>query len=183
MAFKPVSMADCATFVSTYDSAVDKVRVCEREIDKHPDWREKGLSTEQMNELAWVTFQADFAAATARDPASSERMLLFKDGDTPTRFSVGAMSTEVFNRIVDETQETQTWRGKFSERMWRMFLHGLRGIENWPGKVDTIKIGDIEYVDPEWLRRNFIRGLRDTAIQVGAVVLNYNRLTEEEIKN
>lgn len=183
MAFKPVSLADCSTFVSTYDPAVDKARLCDQEIEKHPEWKESQFSQEQLRELAWHSFQADFAAACGRDPAASERLLVFKDGETPTKFIVGALSTEDFNRIVDETQETQTHRGRSNERMWRMFLHGLRGIENWPSKVETRKVGDLEYVDPAWLRRTFVRELREIAIQVGAVILTYNRLTEEEIKN
>ncbi len=183
MAFKPVSMSDSSTFVSTYDPAVDKARICDAELDKHPEWHESQMTQQQQRELAWTAFQADFSVAVGRDPAESERLLMFKDGETPTKFTVGAVSSEDFNRIVDETQETETWRGGFQERMWRMFLHGVRGIENWPGKVEMRNIGDVEYVDPAWLRRTFVRDLRQIAIQVGSVILAYNRLTEEEIKN
>jgi len=183
MAFKPVSMNDRASFVSTYDPAVDRVRICDSEIDKHPEWRESSLTQQQQREIAWQSFQTDFAVAIGKDPAESERMLIFRDGETPTKFVIGAISTEDFNRIIDETQETPTHRGRVTERMWRMFLHGLRGIENWPGKVEMRTQGELEYVDPAWLRRTFVKDLREVALQVGSVVLAYNRLTEEEIKN
>lgn len=176
-------MADSTSFVSTYDPAVDKARVCDVVIDKHPEWRESQMSTQQMREIAWQTFELEFAAAVGRSPSDAEKLLMFKDGEQPTRFILGAISSEDYNRIVDETQETPTHRGRFAERCWRFFLHGLRDIENWPGKVDTHQVGDLTYVDPAWLRRTFVKDLRDVAIQVGQVVLSYNRLTEEEIKN
>lgn len=183
MVFKPVTLADSCGFISTYDPAVDRSRICDREIDKHPEWNESNLSSQQIKELAWKVFESEFAAAAGRDPAESEKMLLFKDGETPTRFILGAIATEDYNRIIDDTQETGTHRGKVTERFWRMFLHGLRDIENWNGEVKKHAVGNLQYVDPAWLRSTFIRGLRDVAIQVGSVVLHYNRLTEEEIKN
>ena len=181
--FKPISMSDSVSFVSTYDPAVDRAAICDREIEKHPEWLEDHMSTEQMRELAWLRFQSDFGLACSRDPSESVKMLLFKDGETPTKFVIGAMASEDFNRVIDETQETSTWRGATTQRFWRMFLHGLRGIENWSGKVETRKVGDIEYVDPAWLRKTFVRDLRQVAIQVGTVIMSYNSLTEEEIKN
>lgn len=183
MAFKPVSMADSVGFVSTYDPAIDKARVCDRMIDAHPEWSASNMALDDQRQMAWLQFGIEFAQAVGRDPAESERMLVFKDGEAPTRFVLGAVGSEDFNRIVDETQETQTHRGKNTERCWRFFLHGLRDIENWPGGVEKRKIGELEYVDPAWLRRTFIRDLRDVAIQVGQVIIAYNRLTEDEIKN
>jgi len=183
MAFKPVSMADSCSFVSTYDPAVDRARICERTIEEHPEWRESHFSEAQLRELAWQTFTINFAAKVGRDPAESLRLLVFKDGETPTKFVLGALSSEDFNRIIDETQETQVHRGAGNERLWRMFLHGLRGLENFPGEVKMRKVGDLEYVDTAWLRRTFIRDLRTVACQVGMVIMHYNALTEEEIKN
>lgn len=183
MAFKPISMADSVSFVSTYDPAIDKVRICEEIIDRHDDWKQSQMSSDQMYDLAWVEFQAEFAAKIGRDPENSLSLLKFKDGESPTKFVIGSVPSEDFNRIVDETSESRTHRGKLSERCWRFFLHGIRKVENWSGQVEMRKVGDLDYVDPAWLRRTFIRDLRDVAIQVGQVVLAYNRLTEEEIKN
>lgn len=181
--FKPVTLSDKASFVSTLDLAVDKDRICEAEIEKHPEWREGLLSAEQLKSLAWTSFELEFAKSVASDPASSKRMLLFKDGMTPTVFVVGALDSDEFNRIVDETEETRTWRGAFNQRAWRMFLHGLRDIEGWPTEVPKRKRGEVEFVDVDWLKRTFIRELRDVAIQIGTVVLHFNRMTETETKN
>lgn len=183
MVFKPVTMADSCSFVSTYDPAIDRKRICERELENHPEWQEGNLSVDQQMAVAWRAFENEFALTAGKDPTKAVELLLFKDGETPTRFVVGAVAPDEFNRILDETQETRTHRGGGNERCWRMFLHGLRNIEGWSGDVKRYKVGELEYVDPAWLKRTFVGKLRTVALQVGGVIMAYNTLTEDEIKN
>jgi hypothetical protein len=71
-----------------------------------------------------------------------------------------------------------------SERLWRFFVNGIRKLEQWTGEQPAMKtINGVEYVDPAWLAKTFIRELRQVGIEIGAAVGAFNTLTQDEVKN
>lgn len=122
------------------------------------------------------------------EPSSWRETVKFKDGQSPTVFTIGVIAPSMLNLIDDECQ------GRSSQRHWRSFLNGIREIEAGPtvsvmkdGRTvqvtPKIEINGIEYVDPQWLSTTFVRGLRHIAIEIGMVCYNWNSLTESDIKN
>lgn len=184
MAFKPIKMSDCTAFVSTHDEAVDRDKLIEKYLESDTELAgNESLTPQQKRDAAWSLFGFEFATKVGGQPSKSLEILEFKEGETPCKFVIGAIPSEDLNRIYDETQETPRHRGAAHERAWRGFLHGLRNIEGWPGEVKKRTVGEIEYVDPQWLRTTFVRGLRQVGIQVGQVILAWNELTVGEVKN
>lgn len=97
-------------------------------------------------------------------------------GEQPTVFSVGALGPEELNGILDDTRGTPP---RAQDRNWRLFLAGLRDITNWQGKIDR----EDGRPDKEWLRKTFVGALRKVALDVGAAVLQFNSITEGDVKN
>jgi hypothetical protein len=181
--FKPISLSDTTSYIDISDSAVDKERLIDKQIETDPELKDPDLSDDRKRVVAWKCFQIDFMAAVKKRPAASKELLLFKDGETPTEFVIGVVPAGDMNRIYDETTETDKYRGSGNERFWRMFLHGLRDIKNWHGDVKKKSVNNINYVDTGWLEKNFVGGLRTTAINVGTAIHWFNELTGDEIKN
>jgi hypothetical protein len=73
---------------------------------------------------------------------------------------------------------------KHSERFWRSFLVSIRDIDGLAEKPKKERmVQGVEYCDTEWLKKTFIRGLRQVATEIGMYAWLWNQLTEDEIKN
>ncbi len=122
-------------------------------------------------------------------PDRWESLFTVKPGATPTKFVIGAIPPHEMARIESATEN------KFAERMWQCFLYGLRDIVDGPTKteydasgrtkevVPKIKRSGVEYVDPEWLSKIFVRGLYEIGKSIGVLIYSWNQLTETESKN
>jgi hypothetical protein len=123
-------------------------------------------------------------------PSSWRDTVKFKDGASPTVFVIGVIPPAILNRIDDECRTDS----RPHEKHWRAFLHGVREIENGP-TISVVKdgrtikttpkteINGVEYVDSQWLSSTFIRGLRNVAIEIGAVCYHWNQMSETDVKN
>ncbi len=148
--FKPVTLDARRDFVCPYDPAIDD------EAMTSEDWRRYHL--EWSSGAGW------------RD------MLKIRPGEQPTVFSIGPLTAEEMNSILDDTRGNPP---RVEDRRWRLFLVGLRDISGWPSSVPKTD----GKVDKDWLRKTFVGPLRRVALEVGAAVLIYNELTEGEVKN
>lgn len=194
MAFKAIEMSDSTVYVSPFDPAVDREALCDKEIESDPELSGRtDMDHEAKREVAFMRFQMRFVTECGKSPSKSRKMLVFKDGEQPTEFVIGVIPSSELNRILDESRflyhggdgddtKSQAW---VNQRHWRAFIASLRDIKNWQGngKIPTRKVGDVDYVDPNWIHSTFVRGLRDVAIQVGAVALGWQNVTEDEAKN
>ena len=151
---KPIRLSDQTTCISPYDPAVDT---------DASDWKTYGAKM-LTNPVAWREY------------------IKTKPGETLTEFEVGVIPTDQLVKINDECQHMPE-QVRSEELRWRAFLHGLRGIKGWEGEVPKKTVNGVEYVDPAWLAKTFVRGLAASALFVGMIALAFNRLTEEEIKN
>lgn len=153
MALKPLTYEDQTVVISPLDSAID---------------------TERSDIKA-------YAEVMMKDPAAWRKLIKPKDGETLTEFIIGVIPTEQLVRIHDECEDKTG-----EELRWRCFLCSVRGINNWANsneKIPTIDRHGVSYVDPDWLSKTFVRGLRYTALHVGMLAWAFNNLTEDESKN
>lgn len=121
----------------------------------------------------------EFAKAVLTNPGSWREHVKAKPGESLTIFAIGVIPPDMMSRIADETGGNTDSH----ELRWRAFVSALRGIENWSEEVPTHKIDGVEYVDPRWIKKTFVRGLRNIALDVGLVAYLWNMMTEAEIKN
>jgi hypothetical protein len=126
---------------------------------------------------AWAAFATKLFREVSRNPGAARDMLKFKSGQEPTTFVLGVIPPEQANRIEDEC------KGKPDEHNWRAFLASTREVQGWPEQTKKIRVGEVDYVDPVWLVKNFPRGLRKVALDVGFVAWHWNQLREDEAKN
>lgn len=159
---KPLTLEATTSCVSSMDPAID------REASDLQKYGSELLS----NSNAW------------------RELLKFKSGEKPTVFVLGVIPPDEMSRINDETpkrklSEEHTVTDWSSEELqWRSFLTSLRDIEGWEsGEIPKRKVGGVEYIDPSWLRKTFVRGLRKIALEVGLAAYFWNMLTETETKN
>ena len=156
---KPVRMADQAVCVTRFDSGIDH---------ENSDW-------------------AAYGAVAFDNPSAWRDFIKAKDGETITEFVIGVVPTEFAIRIEDEClgfREGLRIVERPDERMWRYFLHGLRDIKHWSdGEVPKKDFNGVEYVDPTWIKKTFVKHLREVALDIGRYVWAFNQLTEKEIKN
>lgn len=155
--FKPVRLSDAIHVVSLYDPAIDWGKMCN-----------EGENIEAA--------RLRIVEAAHKSPASTCEGLKAKNGEQLSRFLIGVIPPDEMIRLEDECR--QSGARLFA---WRCFLSGVRGIENWPTAPKKQKLGDVERVDPAWLKEEFGGRLREIAIEIGFHVFNFNRLTEEEI--
>ena len=157
--FKPLRMSDTAVVCSLDDPAID--------------WPSCVLEGEDI-----AAAQKRVASLGHKAPSKMLAALKFKDGEQATKFTIGVIPPDEFGRIQDECAQS----GKVSQLGWRSFIGALRGVEPWSDKAETVKIGDTEYCAPAWIKRTFIRGLRDIACEVGLYAWAFNRLTDDEVR-
>lgn len=148
--FKAVTLDAKRDFICQYDPAIDDDAMTAK------DWAEV--------HDAWIH------GGDWRDK------IKIRPGEQPTVFSVGALTAEELNGIIDDTRGNPP---RSEDRSWRAFLAGLRDVNGWPGPVPKTE----GRVDRDWLRKTFVGSLRKVALAVGGAVLVYNNTTEDEIKN
>lgn len=165
--FKPLRMSDTAVVCSTEDPAIDWDQTIEA-------IRKEGETTDQARERV----EQEIAHAAHNNPPKMFDLLRFKSGDPPTRFTIGVISPDEMGRIQDECAA----KGSISQMAWRAFLSSVRDISPWSTKPEMVKRGDVEYVAPDWLRAQFVRGLRSIAVEIGLYAWSFNRLTDNEVR-
>lgn len=183
MAFKPIALSSSATYISHADPAIDREAIIEELVATDPELQRISDPAKRADE-AWGKFLGKFTEAVIKDPSSSRKLLKFKAGETATEFVLGVIPSDEQTRIADETApDKDDPNGRSGERYWRAFLVGLRDISGWPEAPKKRRVGDVEYVDPQWLKANFVRGLRHIGIEAGMVCWFWNQFTEAEAKN
>ena len=123
-----------------------------------------------------------YARERFTDPASWRTLLKTKDGEQPTEFLIGIIPPAEVARIEDECKrDVQRW----SEQCWRAFSHSLVGIEAGFDVKDVprIKVDNVQYIAPSWIRETFIASLYHVAVEVGAVAWHWNRMVGSDLKN
>lgn len=158
--FKPIRMSDQTSFVSPSDPAIDIEATGEAALE-------------------------EYGKTARKDPSCWKRLLKMKPGEQPAVFDIGVVDPGEFSRIIDECGLALSDHSKVhpAEASWRFFLAGLRGIQNWPETPPTVNRNGVSYVDPAWLAKAFVRGLRAVANDVGLAIYHWNQITEDEVKN
>ena len=162
---KPIDPDTTVTLVSPFDPAID----------------EDASNIEN--------YKQDFL----KDPEAWRKHLVMKEGAQPTEFIFGVIPTSILNRIEGESGYGQPL-ANMSMLSWGAFLHGLRDIKNGPtvettdraGKptyvVPKVRVNDVEYVDPTWLSRTFVKHLREGAIHIGYLGWKWQQLDPGDVK-
>ena len=152
--FKPILPEQSVTVVSPFDPAID----------------------ESQSDME------SYGSTALSDPSAWRDHLKFKEGATPTEFEIGVIPSAKLIQIENEcgvnTPDIQE-----SKLRWLCFLHGVREIRNFSQEVPKVTINGIEYVDPEFLAKNFTRNLRHVASNLGAQIYFWNMLNDDETKN
>ncbi len=194
---RPITLADSVPYVSHQDPAVDWGRIIDRELERFPELTGKVKARLEQARLTDPETQEETVRANVAEESWGARVgemalrhpgvmldeLLPQDGKRLTVFHLGVIPPAELARINDDALAF-TQRVRQQELYWRCFLAGLRRIENWgsPGSIPTRKVGEYDYVEPEWLRDHFIRGRRAVALEVGRVVWHWNQFTEDDAK-
>ena len=155
--FKPLRLSDAITVFSVEDPAIDWDKVDDSGKDKDTKKRELYLKA-------------------IKDPSVLAKSLQFKEGLQPTSFTVGVVPPDILTRLQDEFGVE-----KPNSLRWGCFLNGLRDV-SWPTPPKTRSVEGTSYVDPEWIKQTFVRGLHARACEVGMYVLAFNRLTDDEVR-
>jgi hypothetical protein len=165
MAIKPMRLADSTCAIAFSDSAID--------------W--DSFSEEKKDE---------YGRTRPRNPACFRSLVPVKAGEQLTVFEIGVVPVDILVKISDECppriithQDGSETRSLSDEMLLRCFLAGVRDISPWPSAVEKRKVGDVEYVDPKWLKENFCRGNVSVVMDIGAQIYRWNLLTENESKN
>lgn len=181
--FKPTKMESKITVVSIYDPSIDWDEIAKAELDAHPEIRDGELPAEEKNKQALDLFSQRYARISAKDPSAWKDHLKFKSGEAPTKFTIGVITVDEMARIADECRYGQVTEMRKQLR-WRAFMACVRGIENYSNeKCPTIRVGQVDYLDPDWLKKNFVRGMMLVALDIGMTGWLWNSLTEDEVKN
>lgn len=194
---RPITLADTTVYVSHQDPAVDWDRIVERELERFPELADKAkveLAQARMRdvyanesavrtEVVQQAFAERLAVRAQRDPSSTVEELVAKAGSRVTRFVIGVVPPAELARINDEAKAF-TPEAKRQELFWRTFLASVRRIEEWggTGTIPTRKVGDVEYVDPVWLRETFVGPRRSIGLEVGRVSWFWNQFSEDDAK-
>ena len=159
--FKPVKTSDTIQVHSVYDPAIDWAAM--QDADK--ERRDKDALRSEIH-------------SKAIDNLDALKCLKFKSGETPTIFTIGVIPSDILTAIQDQ-------HGGLSrsaiELRWRCFLSGLRDV-SWQDKPEKRDVDGVSYVDPSWIKKTFVRGLRSVALEIGMYVWQFNRMTEDEAR-
>ena len=181
--FKPLRLSDSTVYVSARDPAIDWDRVADREIERDESLRALDVSTDERRGAALVKFAKRMHSAASKQPSVTADWLLPKDGQRVVKFVIGVIPPGELARIHDECR-VFTSEVKSAQLAWRSFIAGLRDIKDGPwDDVPKRKVDGVEYVDPMWIGKTFVRGMRDVAEQVGSATWAWNQLTEDDAKN
>lgn len=182
--FKPLTLSAHVSYVHSGDPAVDWAALVAQELDLDPELRDNaGIEAQAKENVAVKRFMQKYVPAVFKDPSQSLHLLKFKTGETPTKYTIGVIPPDDMNRISDECKADT--KDVLSDQLrWRAFMSCLRGVENFGSeKIPTIDKGGVSYVDPTWIKQNFVRGLRAAALSVGHVAWQWNQISDVEIKN
>ena len=152
--FKPVLPEQSITVVSPFDPAID----------------------ESQSDLE------NFANDALKDPECWRKYFKFKEGATPTEFEIGVVPSAKLIQIESECG-LGTEQINETKLRWMCFLYGIRDIRNFGQDVPKVTLNGVEYVDPEFLSKNFTRNLRHVASNIGAQIYFWNMLNDDESKN
>lgn len=173
--FKPLRMTDTIVVVSIADPAIDWEAAADKELveavakweaEKAPDGAKPERKTkEQMMDLE--------SGRAIRDPLATSRLPV-KAGEQVCKFTLGVVPSDEIVRIESEDRD-------FNKQRWRWFVSSLVDVTGF-GKPNKRKIGDVEYVDPEWTRKTFVRGYVEIGKEIGWYARMFNKVTEDEIR-
>lgn len=157
MAFKPTRLSDQSTAVSIFDPAIDPDQ---SDLERYKNER-------------------------GRNPAVWRECIKANPGERLTEFVIGVVPPDMFSRINDDCVPHDPNRSRQQELGWRCFLHGIREIQGFESEDEAkvIKVGGVDYVDPQWLKKKFSRSLLAVAIEIGHLIWRFNQIDETEIKN
>lgn len=131
-----------------------------------------------------------YAEACFKDPGAWRDLIVAKPGEKLTEFDLGVIPSGRAVAMQDEFTRTGGAKGLG----WQAFLYSVRDIRNGPQLIGTdasgkttatvpkVHVGSVEYVDPEWLSRVFVRSLREAAIHMGMIAWTWNQLGEDDAK-
>jgi hypothetical protein len=129
------------------------------------------------------SYPDNYTEQIREDPSAWRQVLTIKDGGSPTLFEVGVIPPSVLARIEsDALFPSNEWR--MHEMFWACFRAGLRDIKSGAfGVVPKVAVNGVEYVDPEWLERTFIRSLRGCGLFLGRIAWQWNTAHDSDVKN
>lgn len=181
MAFKPIRLTDSASYVSVRDPAIDWEATADKLIAADEALSSStSLSLEQKRAKVIALEVERLTKQAAARPAVTTELPIKSGERPPLKFVIGVIPPDQMNRISDECLHKD--KGT-NELCWRAFCASLRGLEGWlDGDPPTVKVGDVPYVDPAWIRRNFARNLRDVANEVGSVAWLWNQMPADDLK-
>jgi len=145
----------------------DATRTCASMFDP-------AIDHEAMTEEDYATYEAAWQSG-----GDWRRCLKLRPGESLTVFTIGILTSEELNSILDETQGADGSIRR-EERFWRLFLAGVRGIQPWQDEIPRDERGRIK---TSWLSNAFAGPVRRAAQSIGVCVFVFNNLTDEEIKN
>ena len=123
----------------------------------------------------------DYPQKAQKDPSCWQSELTIKKGQKPTKFIIGVIPSSDLVRAESDNLSGESFR--LQSLFWECFLMGVRDIQNWSGDVPKVKRDGAEFVDPEWLERNFARDLRACGLFVGGVAWKWNCVPDSDPKN
>ena len=188
MGFRPVRLSDSTSYVSLRDPALDWETIVDEAIEADTALKDSTAVSELVKRKQVIDGIIGKTVAESFRSPSVTLKLKTKAGETATRFVIGVIPPDQMARINDESKPRKVdgkWDRGDEELYWRSFLASIRAIEGWPGssKIPTKDIGGVEYLDPSWLKANFVRGLREIAVEVGRVAWHWQQVDDEEAKN
>ena len=123
----------------------------------------------------------DFGAA--KDPGCWRDLIKPRASEKVTQFIIAPIPPGEMSRIDDDSRGADGGR-RMTTLFWECFKYGLVDIKDSGfGDITTVGSGDGERVDPDWIEKTFVRGLRDAGLYVGAFCFRWNRMTEDDAKN
>lgn len=157
MAYKPMRLSDSTVAISSGDPAIDREATGADALKRYAD--------------EWM-----------KNPACFRELLKARMGEQFVVYTIGVIHPDEMIRLIDECRLGSP-EPRYNELFWRSFLAGVRDVKGWPCEPTKRKIGDVEYVDPGWLKEQYARGHLRIALDIGAQVWHWNQLTEDEAKN
>lgn len=177
--FKPLRMTDTMVVISVSDPSIDWEAVAEKDLadsitkweaEKVPDGGSRGQKPEKKSV---ETLKMEAVARAIRNPATTMDLQI-KAGEQPCRFTIGVVPGDEVVRIESESRTLDVQR-------WRWALSGMVDVTGL-GKPKKRTVGDVEYVDPEWIKQTFVRWLQSVAMEIGWYVRCFNKTTEDEVR-
>lgn len=185
---RPLLHSDSTNYVSLDDPAIDWERSAEKfgALPEYAEWakEQEKLRKEKLGANATTPRPVEYVIAqTVRRPSVTTE-LIFKDGEQPTVFVIGAIPPGERARINDECQAKTRGIGDNHALRWRTFLACLRDIKNFSKEqLPKSKVEGVEFVSAEYLRKAFPFSHYNIALEVGYVAYIWNELTNDDAKN